>query len=141
MDQAAVEPLVDVIVDGDLETRASAAAVLDKIGGPGPFVERLASTDPEERYRATEVLGAMGGSEAAEALLVTLGDPEVRIRSRAALLLGAMNEARAFRPLRRMLLSDPVPEVAAAAEEALASLGSLPGRDLRDEIPGDDTER
>jgi HEAT repeat protein len=140
MDQAAVEPLVEIIAVGDPETRAAAAAALDKISGPGPFVERLGSTDPEERYRATEVLGAIGGSEAAEALLVALGDPAIRIRSRAARLLGAMNESRAFRPLRRMLLSDPVPEVAAAAEEALQNLGSLPGRDLQEEIPGDDSE-
>jgi HEAT repeat protein len=67
----------------------------------------------------------MGGPEGAEALLGVLGDPEVRIRTRAATLLGAMGERRAVRPLKRMLLSDPVPEVAAAAEAALRRLGSV----------------
>jgi hypothetical protein len=37
-----------------------------------------------------------------------------------------------------MLLSDPVPEVATAAEEALQILGSLPGRDPVDDLPADD---
>jgi HEAT repeat protein len=137
MDQAAVEPLVEMVSGGDPETRAAAAAVLDRIIGPAPFVERLGSTDPEERFRATQVLGAIAGNEAAEAIIGALGDPEVRIRSLAARLLGATGDPRALRPLKRMLLSDPVPEVAAAAEEALQSLGSLPGPDL-DVIPEDD---
>jgi len=138
MGHAAVEPLVAAVVTGDAETRGTAAAVLDKVVGSGPFVERLGSTDPEDRLRATEVLGALGGAEAVEALLGALGDPEVRVRVRAVRLLAASGDPRALRPLKRMLLSDPVPEVAAAAEEALQVLGSLPGRDLGDDIPADD---
>ena len=125
MDQAAVEPLTEAVVNGDPDARSAAAEVLERITGTRPFVDRLASTDPDDRYRATEVLGAMGGPEAAEALLGVLSDPEVRIRTRATTLLGAIGERRAIRPLKRMLLSDPVPEVAAAAEAALRRLGSV----------------
>jgi HEAT repeat protein len=129
MGQAAVEPLVEVVVTADPDARSQAADVLERLVGARPFVDRLGSTDPDERHRATEVLGSMAVPEAAEALLGALGDPEVRIRSRAATLLGAMGERRAIRPLKRMLLSDPVPEVAAAAEAALRTLGSVTDSD------------
>jgi HEAT repeat protein len=122
----AVEPLVDVAADDNVEAAAAAGAVLERIAGASAFAKSLSSVDPQERLRAVQVLGAMGGSVAAEALLDALSDPDVRIRVRAATLLGGMGELRALTQLRRMFLSDPVSEVAAAAESALRMLGSVP---------------
>jgi HEAT repeat protein len=126
MGKTAVEPLIEVITGDDVEAAAAAGALLERIAGVPAFAEHLSSVDPEERLRAVQVLGAMGGSAAADALLETLSDPDVRIRARSATLLGAMGELRAVKPLRRMFLSDPVSEVAGAAESALRMLGTVP---------------
>ncbi|HYT77947.1 MAG TPA: HEAT repeat domain-containing protein [Actinomycetota bacterium] len=126
MGQAAVEPLAEVAAGDDVEAAAAAGALLERITGASTFAASLSSVDPEARLRAVRVLGAMGGSVAADALLAALSDPDARIRSRAATLLGGMGELRAVKPLRRMFLSDPVSEVAAAADSALRILGSVP---------------
>jgi HEAT repeat protein len=126
MGQAAVEPLVDVATGDDPEAAAAAGALLERITGASTFATNLSSVDPWERLRAVQVLCAIGGAVAADALLGALSDPDVQIRSRAATLLGGMGEARAVKPLRRMFLSDPVSDVAAAAESALRMLGSVP---------------
>jgi len=131
--QPAVDPLVEVATGDDVEAAAAAGALLERIAGAATFAAYLASVDPETRLRGVQVLGAIGGSTAADALLGALSDPDVRIRARSAALLGAMGELRAVKPLRRMFLSDPVSEVAAAAESALRMLGTVPqsGGDLR----------
>jgi HEAT repeat protein len=125
MGQPAVAPLIAVAAGHDVEAAASAGALLERIAGASAFATMLSSVDPEARFQAVQVLGAMGGTVAADALLEALSDPDVRIRARAATLLGGMGEQRAVKPLRRMFLSDPVSEVAAAAEAALRMLGSV----------------
>jgi HEAT repeat protein len=115
-----------VATGGDVEAAASAGTLLERIAGASAFAASLSSVDRETRFRAVQVLGAMGGSVAADALLEALSDPDVRIRARAATLLGGMGEQRAVKPLRRMFLSDPVSDVATAAEAALRMLGSVP---------------
>jgi HEAT repeat protein len=124
--RAAVDPLVEVAAGQDVEAAAAAGALLERIAGASAFAAGLSSVDPEARLRAVQVLGAIGGSVAADALLEALSDPDVRIRARAAALLGGVGDQRAVKPLRRMFLSDPVSEVAAAAESALRMLGSVP---------------
>jgi HEAT repeat protein len=129
MGTVAVEPLVDVVVAGDPEARAAAGALLERIAGPERFRGDLGSTDPDARLRAVEVLGAIGGRIAANSLLQPLADPDIRVRSRAATLLGALGDARALPALKRVFLSDPVVEVAVAAEAALRALGAPPDAD------------
>jgi HEAT repeat protein len=126
MGQAAVGPLVQVVMDADRTTAAAAGQILAGITGPRAFVADLASTDPERRRQGVEVLGAMGGGAAVEGLLTVLTDPDVQVRSRAAMLLGELGDPRAARPLKRVFTTDPVSEVAAAAEQALRRLGELP---------------
>jgi HEAT repeat protein len=126
MGQAAVEPLSRVAAGDDVEAAAAAGALLERLAMASAFAASLSSIDPEARLLAVQVLGAMRGSVAADALLQALSDPDVRIRARAATLLGGMGEPRAVRPLRRMFLSDPVSEVAEAAESALRMLGAVP---------------
>jgi hypothetical protein len=42
------------------------------------------------------------------------------------MLLGELGDPRASRPLKRVFTTDPVSDVAAAAEQALRRLGELP---------------
>jgi HEAT repeat protein len=75
----------------------------------------------------------MGGTAAVEGLLTVLTDPDVQVRSRAAMLLGGLGDPQAARPLKRVFTTDPVSEVAAAAEQALRRLGELP--ELPEQVP------
>jgi HEAT repeat protein len=126
MGPAAIEPLIDVVAGSDADVAAAAGTLLDRIAGADRFVVGLTSTDPDQRLRSAEVLGVVRGPAAADGLLGALGDPDVRVRSRAAYHLGRLGDPRAVQPLKRMFLTDPVPEAAAAAETALRSLGVVP---------------
>jgi HEAT repeat protein len=126
MGQAAVAPLVHVVIRGDAPTSAVAASLIDRITGPHSFVAGLSAMDPEHRLRSVEVLGAIGGPTSSEALLTALSDPDQRVRIRSVALLGRLGDPRAIEPLKQTFLSDPVVEVAAAAEAALRELGSGP---------------
>jgi HEAT repeat protein len=130
--RAAVRPLVEAVSAEDPEIAAFAGALLERIVGPDPFLGDLGSTDSGTRLRAVEVLGVMGGRTASEALVGTLGDPEASIRIRAATLLGSLRDPRAIPHLRRTFLSDPVVEVAAAAEAALQRLERPSDRELEE---------
>ena len=132
MGPAAVPPLVEVVTGSDPIAAAVAGGLLARISGPDRFVETLRSTDPEERLRAVEVVGAIGGRTASDALVASLTDPDVRVRVRSATLLGSLGDPRSVRSLRRVFLSDPVMEVAAAAEAALRALGDHPEADPSD---------
>lgn len=127
--RAAVDALVDVVTGDDADAAAAAARLLDGISGAATFAEQLSSTDPGERLRAVEVLGAIGGPTAVDGLVERLTDPDVDVRTRAATVLGSLGDLRAVAPLRRVFLSDPVVDVASAAEVALAALGSAPAED------------
>jgi HEAT repeat protein len=147
MGHAAVKPLVEVVMGGDPDAAEAAGALLQRIAGAESFLPGLSSIDPEERLRAVEVLGVIGGDLASDALLGALSDPDPRIRIRSASLLGALGDRRAVGALRRVFLSDPVGEVAAAAEQALSELGAAGGtedlqilRDVPEDLPGPSKE-
>ena len=127
MGQTAVEPLVDLIVEGAREVAGVAGALLDRIAGPGPFLERLSSRRPHERLRAVEVLGAIDGPTASEWLMASLADPDPEVRGRAVTLLGELGDPRAAELLKQVFLNDPVGGVSSAAEEALRRLGGPAG--------------
>lgn len=133
MQGVAAEALTEVAIGSDAEAATAAGALIDRLVGTDPFVDGLASVDPEERIRSVQVLGAIGGPAASEALLGALPDPDVRVRARAASLLGTLGYLPAVKSLRRMFLTDPVAEAAAAAEAALRLLGAVP--------PGEDDVR
>ena len=96
--------------------------LLQDLVGPDPFLDRLSSMDPDERMRAVEVLGALGGDQALEGMIRALSDPVEKVRIRAVTLLGDTGSPRAFEAVKQTFLSDPVLEVVAAAEEALRRL-------------------
>lgn len=122
MGPPAVEGLVDALIDGDREIRPTAGQLLGRLAGAAAFAERLSSMDPVKRLRAVEALGAIGGPAGVEGLIRTLFDPDEGIRIRALQLLGELGDDRAFDAVKRCFLGDPVPEVVAAAEEALRRL-------------------
>ena len=129
MGTAAVDPLVDILLDeeedGDLS--ATVGQILRDLVGADLFLERLSNMDADERLRAVEVLGAIGDEPGLDGLIRALSDPVENIRIRAVTLLGDSGSPRALEPLKRTFLSDPVLEVVAAAEEALRRL--QPGGD------------
>jgi HEAT repeat protein len=96
--------------------------LLRGISTPEEFLARLDAIEPERRLRGLEALGAIGGPEAADALLRSVSDPDERIRARSAQLLAELHDPRARAALSG-LLRDPLPGVQAAAQDALARLG------------------
>lgn len=122
----AIDPLVDVVMGADAEAARAAAALIDRLAGVARFTAALSSTAPGDRLKAVRVLGAIGGGDAADGLLGALTDPDVRVRAAAAVLLGQLGERRAVPALRRVFVSDPVLEVATAAEASLTRLGARP---------------
>jgi HEAT repeat protein len=126
MGRVVVEPLTEVAVGPDPDAAAAAGTLLERIAGAQGFVAALSSIDPAVRLRGVQVLGAIGGPVAAEALTSALTDPDVMVRSRAAMLIGGLHYLPAVKPLRRMFLTDPVTEAVAAAEAALRLLGTVP---------------
>ena len=127
MGPAAVDPLVNILLDEDGDLSATVGQLLQDLVGPGPFLERLSSMNADERLRAVEVLGALGGDQAVDGMIRALSDPVEKVRIRAVTLLGDTGSARAFDAAKQTFLSDPVLEVVAAAEEALRRL--QPGDD------------
>jgi HEAT repeat protein len=126
MGQSAVQPLMEVAIGNDPEAALVAGEILNDIVGVRSFVTELSSTDMEARLRAVLVLGVIGGPVAAEALMTMVTDPDVRIRAQSVVLLGELGDPRAVKVLKRVFTSDPVSEVATAAEESLRALGALP---------------
>jgi HEAT repeat protein len=126
MGDMATEALAAVAGGPDQEAAAAAGELLERVVGPRPFVEELASIDPDRRLQAVRVLARIGGPTAAEALVSALTDPDVGVRSLAATSLGAMGYLPSLKRLRRMFLTDPVAEAAQAAETALRGLGVVP---------------
>jgi HEAT repeat protein len=122
MGTAAVDPLVDLLADRGADVAASVGQLLRDLVGPDLFLERLGSMDPEERLRAMEALGAIGGEAGLDGLARALSDPVERIRIRAVSLMGDSRDPRAFEAVKRTFMGDPVQEVVAAAEEALQRL-------------------
>jgi HEAT repeat protein len=127
----AVQALADVTTGDHPEASLAAGILLDRIAGPGPFIDELSSIAPDQRFRAVQVLAALGGPSASEALVSALSDPDVRVRSRAASALGALGYLSALKQLRRMFLTDPVAEAARSAEDALRRLGAVPAEGER----------
>ena len=122
MGTSAVEPLVNILVDGYPELAPTVGDTLEQLVGRDVFIERLGSMDPDVRLGAVLALGAMGGREAIEGLSQALSDPNEQIRIRAVRLLGELGDPAGMEAVRRTAQGDPVPDVVAAAEEALHRL-------------------
>jgi hypothetical protein len=120
---SSVELLIDVLLHGAPEVGPVVGDLLRNIVGLGELVGRLGSMEADARLRAVEAIGAIGGPEAVDALVEVLSDPDERIRVRSTQLLAKLGDPRAAEAIARTVLQDSVPEVAAAAEVAVARLG------------------
>jgi len=122
MGPSAVELLIDVLRQGHPEVTPTVGSLLQRIVGLDEFIAQTGNADPDRRMRAMEAIGAIGGPTAVEPLLARLSDPDERVRIRSAQLLGRLGDGRAREPLSLVAASDPIPEAASAAREALAVL-------------------
>jgi len=110
-------------------TRKHAIYFLSMTGNPaciGLFIRAL--RDPEKAVRAQATCALAGiGEPATGRLIELLGDPDWKIRYRAAEALGMMKEKRALSPLIG-LLSDEKDHVRYMAAKSLGALGSQEAR-------------
>ena len=121
------ELLIDVLLHGSAEVVPIVGGLLGDIVGVDRLAGRLGSTEADTRLRAVEGIGAIGGPEAIDALIGVLSDPDERIRLRATRFLAALGDPRGAQAIVDAALNDPVPEIVAAAEEALIRLGVRSG--------------
>jgi len=106
---AAVEPLLEVLQDGQYPVRQVAALALGEIGEPS-VVERLFESLGDEheavRQAAAVALGKIGAREAVEPLLRTIGDESEIVRRAVVNALGMIGDERALPELARVEAED-----------------------------------
>jgi HEAT repeat protein len=66
------------------------------------FIALLSDDNEGTRWKAAEMLGRIGDTDAVEELIGTLWDDDARVRLKAAWALGEMGDARAIPPLQRL---------------------------------------
>jgi HEAT repeat protein len=66
------------------------------------FIGLLSDDDEGARWKAAEMLGRIGDTDAVEELIGTLWDDDARVRLKAAWALGEIGDARAIHPLQRL---------------------------------------
>ncbi len=120
---SSVELLIDVLVQANPAVVQTVGELLQGIAGMDELIDRMSSVDPERRLRAAEAVGAVGGPDAADALMRSLADPDERIRTRCVELLARIGDPRAVSAIESTALHDPVQSVVATAQQALAHLG------------------
>jgi len=125
--QAAVPALLKALKDPADHVREQVAKTLKVIGLPADIgTDTLRDALGDENYIvrqvASKLLGTMRAKEGvALDLAKRLDSPEPQQRKAATAVLAALDSAQAVAPLERML-DDPLPEVRAAAAEALGQL-------------------
>jgi HEAT repeat protein len=117
------ELLIDVLLHGSAEVVPIVGGLLREIVGVARLAGRLGSTEADARLRAVEAIGAIGGPDAVDALIGVLSDPDERIRLRSTQFLAALGDPRGGQAIVEAVVHEPVPEVVAAAQEALSRLG------------------
>lgn len=113
-----VELLIDVLRQGTAGLRETVGPLLSSLVGVDEFIQRMGSLEPERRLAAAEALGAIGGPDAVDALVVALSDADEGVRLRVVHLLRDLGDLRTADAVAR-LLDDPAPQVVAAARDAL----------------------
>lgn len=123
-DVRAVQPLIDLLQDDDVNTFTDVAEALMKIGSIAvrPLMYALGSPMLTTRRHAASILGYFKDPLATPALITALDDDGVDVRAAAAHALGEIADARAVEPLMTAA-QDTEPAVREAAIRALGSIG------------------
>jgi HEAT repeat protein len=66
------------------------------------FIALLSDDNEGNRWKAAEILGRIGDTDAVGELIDTLWDDDARVRLKAAWALGQIGDARAIHPLQRL---------------------------------------
>lgn len=101
-------------------SRSPPAVEIDPVGVLAPH---LAASEDPIRCAAARALGALGGENAAPALVGALTDPDPDVRSDAMAALARCARPQDAAAIRRSLANDPVADVKVAAIRALCRLG------------------
>lgn len=121
----AVDPLIALLMDEDIDVRVHAATALGWVGGPDavqPLLVALTDKDLAVRRYAARAMCWVVDETAVEGLIEALSDEDTYVRSYSARALGWSQDPRAIGPLLR-LLNDDSGEVRNYARTALEDLG------------------
>jgi HEAT repeat protein len=131
--KGAVDGLIRLLVDADLDVQIAAAEALERYGADAgkaadPLANAAASGDPSFRLAAIHALGEIGEPARSKSVAAQLAkavkfpeDP--RVRADAARLLGRLGSAAQDTiGVLRAALKDPDPSVRRAAADALLSI-------------------
>ncbi|MBI5597953.1 MAG: HEAT repeat domain-containing protein [Elusimicrobia bacterium] len=100
---------------------------------PDPYLEALASADPEERAAAAKELGRPGLDAAIEPLSALLKDPELEVRATCLQSLGLIGEPKAVSAILPFL-GEKSKYMRALAVRALGNIGSERARKPLNEL-------
>jgi HEAT repeat protein len=129
-DERAVEPLIDALTqETDIGVSDTISVALGKIGSPAvePLITILRTGEALDRFRAAEVLHAIGDERAIEPFITALKDDDGDVRKVAAWGL-AKTGTPVVEPLVA-LLKDDYKWARVAAAKALDELGWQPTQD------------
>ncbi len=124
-DRRALEPLLELLKDGDTMMRLTATRALGRLGdvrAQPELLRLLSASNEEQRIAAAEALGMLRDERAIKPLIKLLDDRQPKVRAAAAAALGHMGDKRAIDALRKRLM-DKDAWTQAAAATALRALG------------------
>jgi HEAT repeat protein len=122
-DARAVESLIQVLTDSDVDVLGDAVSALEKIGiaSVKPLIRALKDKDSQIRKLAVEALGEIRDTRAVEPLIQVLSDNDSIVRGEAADALSKISDIRAVEPLIQVL-SDNDSNVRCKAALALGEI-------------------
>jgi HAMP domain-containing protein len=120
----AVDPLLQALQEGDVESRRGATEALGQVGKAGvePLIVALKDEDSYIRWRAAVSLGRIGDPRAANALIRALKDEDGLVRSGAAWALGELGPSKGINPLQQALKKEEDQAVQESLKEAIGKL-------------------
>ncbi len=120
-DEKTIGTVLDLLKNGSRYSKAAAASILGKTGGPGAeelLVQLLKDDEAELRLRAAWALGNLRYMGATTELLPLAEDPNAGVREWGAFALGVGGDERAGKPLKK-LLGDPDPRIRWRTQKAI----------------------
>jgi len=126
-DPLAVDAIVDLLKDEDIEVQIWAAVALGMIGNSSAtsgLVKALNDDTPQVRFFIVNALGEIGDRTATLPLVEKLSDITSMVRKETAKALGKIGDERALSELQRVAEEDRDVEVRFAAQDAIKAIES-----------------